>query len=235
MRIRQCALCIFSPLLLAAIAFGQEEYVGRYDAYAGFMYLDSPLIGLGETGYHLQAGFNPTTWYSMGVDFSAGTGDTTLVPSMLKSLTQQQISSQLTAAGIPSSFALAVPMHSSSQTYAIGPQVNYRHFHKLTLFIHPDVGVIHEDATPHVNDSDTLERIVTTMLIAQMAPSGSKEDYVWFYGFGGGFDYNMTQHVGLKVHVDFVHDHLFPDMLNGRNSVRMSIGPVFHMGHNVAQ
>jgi len=29
------ALCIISPLLLASIAFGQQDYIGRYDVYSG--------------------------------------------------------------------------------------------------------------------------------------------------------------------------------------------------------
>ena len=195
------------------------------------MYLDSPLIALGENGFHTQVGMNATKWYSLGFDFSEGTGDTVLVTHMLKSLTQQQIASQLAEFGIPANYPLAVPLHSNSQTYAMGPQLNFRHFRKVTLFFHPDVGAIHETATPSVNPQ---EQIITTLLISQMAPSGNKQDYVWFYGFGGGIDFNLTRHVGLKVHADFVHDHLFPDMLNGRNSVRLSVGPIFHMGSNVA-
>jgi hypothetical protein len=198
------------------------------------MDLTSPLISLGESGFHTQVGTNLTKWYSLGFDFSTGAGDTTLVPSMLKTSTQQAIVSQLGAVGIPASYPLAVPMHSSSQTYAMGPQLNYRHFRKVTLFIHPDLGAIHESATPHPNTSSPSEQVITTLLIAQLAPSGVKQDWVGFYGFGGGVDFNPTRHIGLKVHVDFVHDKLFPDLLNGRNSVRFSIGPAFHFGKNVA-
>jgi hypothetical protein len=35
-----------SAFLVASQAFGQS-YIGRYDAYAGFVYLDSPHIDLG--------------------------------------------------------------------------------------------------------------------------------------------------------------------------------------------
>ena len=72
------------------------------------------------------------------------------------------------------------------------------------------------------------------MLAAQMAPSGIKTDWTYFYGFGGGIDFNVTHHFGLKVHVDFVRDHLFSDLLNARHSVRFSIGPAFHFGKNIA-
>jgi hypothetical protein len=34
--------------------------------------------------------------------------------------------------------------------------------------------------------------------------------------------------------VDLVHNHLFSDLLReGRNTVRLSIGPAFQFGHNV--
>ncbi len=70
--------------------------------------------------------------------------------------------------------------------------------------------------------------------MTQLAPSGTKADWTYFYGIGGGIDFNVTRHVGLRVHADFVRDHLFSDLLNSRNSVRLSIGPTFHMGKNMA-
>jgi hypothetical protein len=226
------AICVISPLLLASIALGQQDYVGRFDVYTGYMYLNSPGLSLGESGFHGQVGTNPTKWYSMGFDFSAGTGDTTLTTTMLKSSVQQQIAAQLAplkAAGmLPANYEPVVPEHSKSQTYATGPQINYRHFRSVTLFIHPDVGAIHETAIPHPND------IISTALVAQMAPSGMKQEWTCFYGVGGGMDFNLTRHIGLKLHADFVRDHLFSDLVTARNSVRFSVGPVFHMGKNVA-
>lgn len=221
-----------SALLLAPIAFGQQEYVGRYDVYTGYMYLNSPLINLGESGFHMQVGTNPAKWYSLGFDFSAGVGDTALTTPMLKSSVQQQIAAQLQplkdAGLLPASYQPTVPMHSRSQTYATGPQLNYRRFKSVTLFIHPDLGAIHETAIPHPNDT------ISRGLVASMAPSGTKQDWTYFYGVGGGIDFNVTQHFGLKVHVDFVRDHLFADLLPARNSVRFSVGPAFHFGPNVA-
>ena len=40
------AICVLSPLLLASIALGQQDYIGRYDLYAGYMYLNSPGLSL---------------------------------------------------------------------------------------------------------------------------------------------------------------------------------------------
>jgi len=89
------AFCILAPLVLASVSFGQQDYIGRYDVYAGYMYLSSPLISLGEPGFNTQVGMQPAKWYSLGFDFSAGSGDTTLNPTMLKSSLQQQIAAQL--------------------------------------------------------------------------------------------------------------------------------------------
>lgn len=198
------------------------------------MYLDNPGLKLYENGFHTQFGLNTKTWYTMGFDFSAGAGDTTLIPSMLKSSIQQQIGAVLAplkAAGyLPAGYEPAVPEHSRTQTYATGPQLNYRHFKSITLFIHPDVGAIHETATPITGSLDPISKA----LVAQLSPSGTKEQWTWFYGFGGGMDFNITRNFGVKVHVDFVHDRLFSDLVMARNSVRLSIGPLFHMGKNIA-
>ncbi len=222
------ACSVSFPLFLASIALAQQEYIGQYDLYAGYMYLSSPIIKLGESGFHTQLGLNPAKWYSLGFDFSEGTGATTLTSNMLKSSLQQEISSQLTAAGLPAGYAPTVPMHSSSQTYAMGPQINYRHFRKVTIFAHPDLGAIHETAIPHPAG------VISILLVKQLAPSGTKEDWTPFYGFGGGVDLNVTRHIGLRLQADFVRDHLFSDLLNARNTVRFSVGPTFHMGKNVA-
>jgi hypothetical protein len=228
------AICFLSPLLLAPIALGQQDYVGRYDVYGGFMYLDSPGLSLGERGFHTQVGMNPAKWYSLGFDFSTGTGDTTLIPSMFKSSIQQQIGAGLApliAAGVlPSSYSPVVPEHSKTQEYAVGPQLNYRHFRWVTLSIHPDVGAIHETATPITAKLDPIEKL----LVSQLAPSGMMEQWIGFYGVGGAIDFNVSQHFGLRVTTDFVHDHLFASLVNARNSVRFSVGPTFHMGKNVA-
>jgi len=228
------AICVLSSLLLSSIAFGQQDYIGRYDVYTGYMYLKSSLIDLGESGFHTQIGMNPAKWYSLGFDFSAGTGDTTLTTSMLKSSVQQQIAAQLAplkAAGyLPANYEPVVPMHSRSQTYATGPQINYRHFRAVTLFVHPDLGAIHEAAVPHPNPADPIAKA----LVANLAPSGTMTDWVYFYGVGGGIDFNVVHHFGLRVTVDFVRDHLFSDLLNARNTVRFSVGPAFHFGKNVA-
>jgi hypothetical protein len=47
-------------------------------------------------------------------------------------------------------------------------------------------------------------------------------------------DVNITKRFGIRVQADFVHDHLFDDILkDARNTVRFSIGPAIQFGSNV--
>ena len=69
-----------------------------------------------------------------------------------------------------------------------------------------------------------------------MAPAGTKSDRVMFYGFGGGFDWNVSRHFRLRIQADFVRDHLFKDLLrDSRNTIRIGIGPAFNFGKNIAR
>jgi hypothetical protein len=225
-------LCL---LLLASCAFAQQNYVAKYDVFTGFSYLDSPHLNLAERGFHTQVGVNPKTWYSLGIDYSVFTGHTALTPTLLTNSLQTQLGTQfgqLVRAGIiPPSYSLVVPINSTTQTITAGPQYDYRHFKKLTLFLRPSVGAIYEEARVKTAGLDPIASAV----VNQLAPSGKKTDWTPFYGFGGGFDYLPTNHLGLRVQVDFVHDHLYSDLLkDGRNTVRFSIGPTFRFGKNVA-
>lgn len=219
-------------LLLASSLHAEQDYIGRFDVYGGFTYLDSPHINLAERGFHTQGGMRLRRWLSVGFDYSIATGHTSLTPDLLTTSLQQQLGAtfrQLIAAGlIPSSYVLSVPIDSTTQNFAAGPQFSYRRWSRITPFIRPSVGAIHEVATPHATDA------VTRMVIAQLVPSGTKQDWTGFYGFGGGFDLNVSRKFAVRIQSDFVHDHLFNDLLkNGRNSVRLSIGQAFQFGRNV--
>jgi len=228
--LHRSSICALFTLLLTTIALGQQDYIGRYDVYTGYMYLNSPVLNLGESGFHTQVETNPAKWYTLGFDFCIGRGDTNLATSMMKASVQQQISQQLSAFGMTLAAIKPVPEHSRTEEFAMGPAIDYRHFRALTLFIHPDLGAIHEAAIPITTNLTPLDK----MLVAEMAPSGTKEQWVYFYGVGGGVDVNATRHVGLRFTVDVVHDHLFGDLINPRNTVRFSVGPSFHMGKNLA-
>ena len=224
-----CAL-LFLPIR----AFAQQDYVGRFDLFNGFTWFDSPSANLEERGYHLQAGINARTWLALGFDYSVVTGNLTLVPSLLKPALQTQIASQiaaLEAAGVvPPGYQVAVGTASTTQTFAAGPQLEYRHFKQVTLFIRPSIGAIYESATPHPTDA------VSTAIIAQLAPSGKKTDWEAFYGLGGGVDINLIRYASIRLQADFVHNDLFSDILkSSRNTVRLSVGPAFHFGKNIVK
>ena len=220
--------------LFISQALGQQSYVGRYDVYTGFLYLDSPHINLAERGFHLQAGIRPKTWYSLGFDYSIATGHTAITPDLLPSALQQQLGAtlaQLAAVGrLPPGYVLTVPIDSVTQNFAAGPQFAYRKWQPVTFYLRPSFGTIHEVATPHSTDP------IANLVIASLAPSGKKQDWTPFYGFGGGADINFSKHTGIRISIDLVHDHLFNDLLkDGRNTVRLSIGPAIQFGRNVAK
>jgi hypothetical protein len=213
----------------------EQTYVTRYDAYVGYAFLNSSSVNLFENGFAAQFGFRPRTWYSVGFDYSFSRGDLVLTPNLLPTDLAQRLGSQLaalSAAGrLPPGYALVVPTHSQTQTFAVGPQLAYRHWKPVTLFLRPVfAGAIREVATPKPGDP------IATAIVAQLAPSGKKRDWTWFLGFGGGFDLNLTRHLALRTQVDLVHDHLFNDLLkNGRFTVRFSVGPAFNFGRNIAK
>ena len=226
--------CALVALVLARHARAEQAYVGRYDVYNGFTYFDSPDIKLQERGYHLQLGYNPSTWLAAGFDYSVVTGTLTLRQDLLKpsvaGLLAAQIVPLVHAGIIPPTYQLALPIASTTQTFAAGPQLEFRHFRRVTLFARPSAGAIYEVATPHPGDA------ITRGLAAQLAPSGQKSEWKGFFGAGWGAEVNFTDHIAVRMQADFVHDTLFTDLLkSARNTWRLSIGPDLHLGRNIAR
>jgi hypothetical protein len=216
-------------LLPSSTAYGQQEYVSRFDTFIGYTFLDSPKVSLFENGLHYQFGVRPKTWYSLGFDYSFSSGSLTLTPNLLTTSLQQELGEELSiiAPTYPLS-SLSIASHSATQTFAAGPQLAYRHYSKLTLFIRPDLGAIYERATPHPVGE------IPILVVGQLAPSGYKTDWTIFGGFGGGVDFLFSKHVALRVQADLVYDHLFSDLLkDGRLTTRFSIGPCFNFGSNI--
>lgn len=224
-------------ILLVAVSpvYGQQTYVSRYDAYVGYSFLNSPAVSLFEPGFAAQFGVRPKTWYSLGIDYTYGTGDLKITPDLLTTSLQHSLGgqlAQLVAAGlIPASYKLVVPAHSKTQTIAVGPQLAYRHFSRATLFLRPlFLGAIHEAAVPKGSDP------IAAAIVKKLAPNGTKVNTVLFLGFGGGFDIVLSKHLSLRAQADLVYDHLFDDLLrNGRYTTRFSIGPAFNFGKNITK
>lgn len=227
-------LFLASALTLVTPIWTQQTDVKRYEIYSGFTYFTTPAFNLAEHGYHLQAGFNPVRWAGLGFDYTIVSGHNSLTPNLLISPLQTQIDELLTllkAEGvIPPSYQLSVPTDNTTETYAAGPQLVFRHFKSTTFFVRPSIGAIHETATPRPTDP------VASAIVAEIAPSGKKTAWAGFYGFGGGFDLNLTHYFGIRAQADLVHNHLFDDLLaNGRWTTRAAVGPVFHFGKNIAR
>jgi hypothetical protein len=52
---------------------------------------------------------------------------------------------------------------------------------------------------------------------------------------GGGAEFAVTKHIGIRGQMDVVYNHPFNDILaDGRWTYRFSVGPSFHFGRNVA-
>jgi hypothetical protein len=223
-------LCLFSVLigvviLLAPAATAQQTYVTRYDAYIGYANLQSPKINLSQHGIQMQIGMRPTTWYSVGFDYSHVSGDMTLTPSLLPTAQQQ-----LLAAILPPGYQLVVPASAVTQSFSMGPQLAFRHFSKVTLFLRPSMGAVRERATPRPKDP------LSTMIVKALSPNGEKTDWQGFYGVGYGFDILFSNHFALRAQGDLVWDHLFNDILReGRWTTRFSVGPCFNFGRNIAE
>jgi len=234
MQMRSFVLVILCLLVPAPAVFGQQTYVTKYDFYSGYTNLYSPKIGLLEHGYHMQVGFRPKTWYSVGFDYSISSGDLTITPDLLPASLQQSLAATfaaLAAAGkLPPGYKLTVPASSVTNEFALGPQLAYRHFKKVTLFVRPSLGAIHETATPKPGDP------IAAMIVSGLAPAGKKSDWQGFYGVGYGFDILFSKHFALRTQGDLVWDHLFNDILaEGRWTHRFSIGPCINFGRNIAE
>ena len=233
-RLLVCAV-LAALLSSTVISKAQQSYIGRYDAYVGYADINSPMLGLDEhNGFHAQAGINPRRWLSIGGDYSEGTGSQLLTTNLLTAALQAQINAaqaQFIAAGfLPANYHLAVPTDAATQTFAFGPQLAFRRLSRLTLFLRPSLGALRERAVPHPADA------FQTVIIGQLAPAGFKLDWTGFYGAGGGGEFALNQHIGIRGQMDVVYNHPFNDILaNGRWTFRYSVGPSFHFGRNMAQ
>ncbi len=234
-RILACAAIATGLSISSISAKAQQTYIGRYDAYAGFAVIDSPRLGLDEhDGFHAQAGINPRRWLSIGGDYSEGTGSQLLTTNLLPAALQAQINTAqagyIALGLLPVNYHLAVPTDAATQTFAFGPQLAYRHFSRVTLFLRPSLGALRERAVPH--PADPFQQVI----VAQLAPAGFKLDWTGFYGVGGGGDFSISKHVGIRAQMDVVYNHPFNDILaDGRWTFRYSVGPSFRWGRNMAK
>ena len=226
--------CTMVCLAFGATAHAQQTYVSRYDAYAGFTDINAPALGLNQPGFHLQVGMNPRRWASIGFDYSIANGSEVLGTSLLPTSLQAQVNAAqagyIKAGLLPANYVLAIPTDVNTQTFAFGPQYVNRHFSKVSLFLRPSLGALRERAVPR-SATDPFQKAIIT----ELAPAGFKRDWTAFYGVGGGADFSVTRHFGVRTQLDIVHNHPFNDILaDGRWTYRVSVGPSFHFGRNTS-
>ncbi len=233
---------------LSAGAFAQQDYVGRYDFFTGFSYLDSPKLNLMQRGFNTQLGYNARRWLAFGFDYSIQTGHASLIAKDLKPQYETLLNQTLAAAQaglipgfpaalVPPGYVLWAPFDATTQTFTAGPQLQYRHFKKFTPFIHPSIGAIHENISIGDHGDPFIGKIVIPGLISQKVLKTTRpNDTTYFYGLGGGADYNVTKHFHVRADLEFVHVFLYSNLLrDSRNSLRLSVGPTFNFGKNVTR
>lgn len=244
-KFRQLVLAVAVLAVAAPLALGQQTYVTRYDLFTGYTFLDSPTLGMSNNGFQMQFGYRPTTWYSLGFDYSYSRGNMSLTPNLLTNQLQSEllptleagIAGAIKAGLVPSTYTLVVPATDAAQTFAVGPQLAYRHFQKFTLFLRPSMGAIHDVATAGTKAGDPFVPVVVQGLegMGLLTTAGKATDWQGFYGVGYGVDFLFSNHVGLRIQGDTVYTHPFNDLLqNGFWITRVSVGPCFNFGRNIA-
>jgi hypothetical protein len=231
-RVRLAGILLLSCLLFSSYVFGQQTYVGRWDAFGGYSNIQTPNIDLMEHGFNGQFAFQPAYWLTLGFDYTVTTGRNTLDPGMLVPSLATQLGEQLGALEnvglVPAGYKLAVPVNIRTQTFQVGPDIPFRHFQSVTFFVRPNLGALQGVATPRPGDP------ISSAIVAQLTPTGKKTDWTYFYGFGGGFEANVSHHFALRFQADYAREQMFNDILKAGNVIRFSCGPAFQWGKNVA-
>lgn len=217
-------IVVCAAMLVSLSAFGQQQYVNKVGFFTGYSYLDSPSIGLGQHGFNTSGGVNLNRWLEFGGDFSVLKGDTNLGINQTK--LGPVLAPILTASHIPASVlsGVALPVNATTYTYQVGAQINIRRWEKVTPFIRPVLGAMHE------NVDVKLAVPAFAPLFAAAGLKTSISDTVPMYGVGGGIDFNATKHFGLRFSVDYAHTKMFENLLQPQNTVRFSVGPTFKFG-----
>lgn len=220
-------LLLFISLSVVTCLAQKQEYVGTYDAYFGYAYLTTPNMNLAERGFQAQFGYNWKRWAALGIDTSYFGGGSSLTVPQLNNATIAKLAPILPH--LPPGFQVWSPYTANTYTITGGPQLNYRHFKYVTLFIHPDIGAMYQSI--QVQPPNPIMGSIVKSLVG---PSMSTSQWTAFYGVGGGFDINVTKHVGLRFQSDWVYTQLFDNLLRDpQHTWRMSASPTFRFGKNV--
>jgi hypothetical protein len=227
---RRTIIALFLILLSVSVGTSlaqKQEYVGQYDAFVGYSYLTTPNMNLSERGFQAQFGYNYRRWVALGIDTSYFGGGSSLTVSQLNNATLVKLAPILPY--LPAGYTVWTPYHANTYTITGGPQLNYRGFKWVTLFVHPDIGAMYQSI--QVNPPDPIMAGIVKSLLG---PSMKTSQWVPFYGIGGGVDINASKHVGIRLTSDWVYTQLFDNLLkNPQYTWRMSASPTFRFGKNV--
>ena len=233
---RRLLFCLLTLLLVATAptCFSQQTDIAQFNVVAGYSYLTTPSLNLAQRGFNGDFARNVRPWLSMGFDFSTFGGHTSLLTQYLNTATQTRLGGVLATLPAPVRAAMAaglsagVPTNTSTFTYQMGPQFNYRRLSKVTLFVRPALGLLH--AKIQTKPTATI----TPLVMGLMGGKLSDADTSVFYGFGGGATWEITRNFGLRATVDLARYNFFGQTLNGtRNSVRFSVTTKYGFGKNI--
>jgi hypothetical protein len=223
-----CSLMIFVCMPAAA---QDDVRINRYTVYTGFDYMTAPGLSLVQRGFDTDFGVTVKPWLGLGVDFSAA-GNNFISGGGTINGTSTTYAPSLIAAGqifpgVPAPNDINVSFNSTTYTIAAGPQIYIRKLKRVTFLIRPGLGAIH--ASVDLNLPPPLAPLFQHLNLP--VPSSRQSDTTYFVGLGGGFDYNVSRRVGLRVTADWINAHLYSDILTNRqNYWRFTIGPTWKWG-----
>ncbi|HVO63499.1 MAG TPA: hypothetical protein VMT53_21420 [Terriglobales bacterium] len=226
---RSIVILLFLSLSLSAVTClaQKQEYVGQYDAYFAFAYMTTPNMNLDQRGWQAQFGYNYRRWLALGFDTSYFGGNSSVTVPQLNTATVAKLAPIFPY--LPPGYTVYEPYHANTYTITGGTQFNYRGFKWVTLFVHPDIGAMHQSV--QVNPVDPIQAGIAKSLLG---PNMKTSEWVPFFGVGGGVDVNVSKHVGLRFHADWVRTAFFSDVLkNPQHTWRLSASPTFRFGKNV--
>ncbi len=116
MRPRTLSVVILLFIILTSLtAFSQQDYVNRFDAYAGYGYFSTPSLNLSQNGFNGEFGWNAKSWVALGFDFSVFTGDNVITPNMLTPALQQTLSGEIAVSAVYRSASSRISAQNADQ------------------------------------------------------------------------------------------------------------------------
>jgi opacity protein-like surface antigen len=217
-------------LFLCLPALAQEDVsINRYTVYTGFDYFNSPGLSLSQRGFDVDFGVTLKPWIAIGTDFSAAGNSIISGGGTINGSSTIYAPLLIAAAplGAPSPSSVNVSFSSTSYTFAVGPQLYWRKWRKVTFLGRPGLGGIR--AAADINFPPQLAGLLGQL--GAKVPSAHQTDTQLFFGLGGGFDYNISKRFALRVTADWINTHLYSDILVHRqNFVRLTFGPTIRWG-----